>query len=151
MWTCSSELDSWFCSVHETRRASQSQAERESGRSGFKWQSSYSTSETSRLTAPSSSSLGRGCVLSTSEIYSSLSYFVPLPLLNRAPSPFLPPPPFQPSTSSHTHSLTHTHTHTHTLHTDAPLIYAGLHGANRSLTFCLTVQCMVFPMGSIKL
>ena len=35
--------------------------------------------------------------------------------------------------------------------TDAPLIYASLHRANRSLTFCLTVQCILFPKGSIKI
>lgn len=35
--------------------------------------------------------------------------------------------------------------------TRAPLIYAGLHRANRSLTFCLTVQRVPFPKGSIKI
>lgn len=32
-----------------------------------------------------------------------------------------------------------------------PLIYAGLRRANGSLTFCLAVQRMLFPEGSIKI
>lgn len=84
-----------------------------------------------------------GYVLSTSEIYSSSSYFVSLSLLNRPPSSFLPPLSFNLPLQGTCGDMRPS--------ADVPLKYAGLNRANRSLTFCLTVQCILFPKGSIKL
>lgn len=112
--------------------------QRDRGRSKFKWLNSYVwniRAYCSWLFHPQ-----QGCVSSTSKISSSFSYFDLLSLPNR-------PLSFVLSSLSTTHFLKND------IHpnADAPLIFAGLQGANRRLTFCLTVQCMLFPKGSIKL